>query len=203
MNIEFPLALALAISLGGCSYVHGYFAESDLAAANTFCEQKRADAAIRPIAGKLPIVDVEEITAEMLAIDTMPSDGELEAIKALSRDQHDCRQRLRVVTQTHEPMQLATRDELNMKLDLVTADLLQRKMSYGNANRLYRQAALEASNKLTEQAKQELAAAEEREAATWRSLGQTLAGVAKPQDAMPHSDKSCSWVDSSIDCNRH
>jgi len=203
MNINFPLVLACALSLGGCTYVHTYIAKSDLDDANIFCEQKRLDPAIRPISGKLPIVSPDEISPEMLAIDALPTDTELEAIKVLSRDQHECHQRLRTVMQAHQSTQLATREELNMKLDLVTAELLQRNMSYGNANRLYREAALEASNKLTDQAKQEMADAEEREAATWRSLGQTLAGIAKPGDAMPRSDKSCSWVDRSVDCNGH
>jgi hypothetical protein len=203
MKINFPFVVALAVSLGGCTYVHTYFAKSDLDDANTFCEQKRLDPAIRPIAGKLPVVSPDEISPEMLAIQTPPTDTELEAIKVLSRNQHECQQRLRIVMQAHEPTQLATREELNMKLDLVTAELLKRNMSYGNANRLYRQAALEASNKLTDQAKQEMADAQEREAATWRSLGQSLAGAAKPSDAMPRSEKSCSWVDSSVDCNRH
>ena len=200
MIYRFPLAVSLAFLLGGCTYVHSYFAKSDLDDANAFCQQKRADPAIRSIAGKLPIVSADEITPEMLAIDAMPSDSELDAIKVLSRDQHDCRLRLRAVTQAHEPTQLATRDELNMKMDLVTADLLQRKMSYGNANRLYRQAALEASNRLTEEAKQEMADAADREAATWRSLGQSLASMAKPKDPAPQSSRTCSWVDNSVDC---
>jgi hypothetical protein len=203
MNLNVPLFLALAASLGGCTYVHSYFAKSDLDDASAFCEQSRSDPALRPIAGKLPIVSPDEISPEMLALDALPTDAELEAIKDLSRDQRACRQRLRAVMQAHEPTQLATREELNMKLDLVTAELLKRNMSYGNANRLYRQASLEASDKLTEQAKQDMADAQEREAATWRSLGQSLAGVAKPKDAMPHSEKSCSWVDSSIDCSTH
>ncbi len=201
MSKKFLLASALAVSLGGCGYVDSYFTQSDMADATAFCEKLRADPAIRPVTGKLPLVSPDEITPEMMAIETTPTDPELEAIKALSRDQHACRQHFRAVTLEHEPTQVATHDELNMKLDLVTAALLQKKMSYGNANRLYREAALEASNKLTEQAKDELADAEEREAATWRSLGQSLAGAAKPSG--PKSDKSCSWVDSSVDCNRH
>ena len=203
MKINFPFVVTLAVSLGGCTYVHTYFAKSDLEDANNFCEQKRLDPAIRPIAGKLPIVSPDEISPEMLAIQTLPTDTELEAIKVLSRDQHECHQRLRVAMQAREPTQLATREELNMKLDLVTAELLKRNMSYGSANRLSREAALEASNKLADQAKQDTADAQDREAATWRSLGQSLAGAAKPSDAMPRSGKSCSWVDSSADCNRH
>ena len=198
MNIKIWIASALAVSLGGCSYVHSYFTQADLDEATAFCEKLRSDPAIRPVAGKLPVVSPDDITPEMLALETTPTDTELDAIKALSRDQHACRQHLRAVTQEHEPTRVATHDELSMKLDLVTAELLQKKMSYGNANRLYRQAALEASNKLTDQAKDELADAEEREAATWRSLGQSLAGAAKPP--APKADRSCSWVDSSVDC---
>jgi len=201
MSKNFVCTLAVAASLGGCSYVHSYFTQNDYADATAFCEQRRADPAIRPVAGKLPIVNTDEITPEMLTLDGIPTDAELDAIKALSHNQSACRQRVRAVTRHYEPTQLATRDELDMKLDLVTADLLQRKMSYGNANRLYRQAALEASNRLTEQAKDELADAEEREAATWRSLGQSIAGAAKPP--APRSEKTCSWVDSSVDCGRH
>ena len=69
------------------------------------------------------------------------------------------------------------------------------------ANRLYREAALEASNKLSEQAKDEAADADERQQATWRALGQSLAGAAKPSG--PKADKSCSWVDSSTECSTH
>ena len=201
MNSKILAASALAVMLGGCTYVHSYFSESAMSDAAAYCEKLRADPAVRPVAGKLPLVNTDEISPEMLALDTMPTDAELDAIKALSRDQQQCRQRQRVVMKEHEPTQVATQDELNMKLDLVTAELLQRKMSYGNANRLYRQAALEASNKMTAQAKEELADAQEREAATWRSIGQSLAGAAKP--SAPKSDKSCSWVDSSVDCRTH
>lgn len=192
---------ALSAALGGCTYVHSYFTDSAMSDARAFCDTVKADPAVRPVANKLPLISPDEITPEMLAIESLPSDAELDAIKALSRDQQQCRQRIRAVVKEHEPTEVATTDELNMKLDLVTADLLQRKMSYGNANRLYRQAALEASNKLTEQAKQDLADAQEREAATWRSIGQSLAGAAKP--SAPKSDKSCSWVDSSVDCRTH
>jgi len=198
MKITRLIATALAVSLGGCSYVHSYFGESEMADAKVFCEKQRADVAVRPIVGKLPLVSPDEITPDMMAIEAMPSDDELVAIKALARNQHACHQRLRAVTQEYQPTYVAAHDELNMKLDVVTAELLQKKMSYGNANRLYRQAALEASNRMTEQAKEELAAAEEREAATWRSLGQTLVGAAKPP--APKADRSCSWVDSSVDC---
>jgi hypothetical protein len=201
MKTKMLVASVLACFLGGCTYVNSYLTQSDLADATAFCEKLRSDPAIRPIAGKLPVVSPDEITPDMLTLEATPADAELDAIKALSRDQQQCRQRMRAVTRQHEPTHLATQDELNMKLDLVTADLLQKKMSYGNANRLYRQAALEASNKLTEQAKDEIADAEEREAATWRSLGQSLAGAAKPR--APKSDKSCTWVDSSVDCNSH
>src|SRR6185436_12579088 len=197
MKIKSLIAIALAVSLGGCSYVHSYSADNEMGEAQAFCDKLRADPAVRPVVGKLPIGGPEEITPDMMALETIPTDPELDAIKALARDQHACHQRLRSVTQKYEPTRVATHDELNMKLDVVTAELLQKKMSYGNANRLYREAALEASNKLTEQAKDELADAEEREAATWRSLGQSLAGAAKPPT--PKSDRTCSWVDSSVD----
>jgi hypothetical protein len=201
MNTKIVISITLAVSLGGCTYVHSYLADSKIAEAKSFCEEQRADPAVRSIVGKLPLVSPDEITPDMMALQTVPADSELDAIKALAHDQHACRQRLRAVTQEYQPTRAATHDELNMKLDVVTAELLQKKMSYGNANRLYRQAALEASNKLTEQAKEELADAEEREAATWRSLGQTLVGAAKPP--APKADRSCSWVDSSVDCKAH
>lgn len=201
MNFKFLIAAALAVSLGGCTYARSYFADNARDDANEFCKKQRTDPAVRPIVGKLPLMTPDEITPDMMAIEATPSDSDLDAIKALARNQHACRQRLRAVIQEYEPTRVATHDELNMKLDVVTAELLQKKMSYGNANRLYRQAALEASNKLTEQARQELADAEDREAATWRSLGQTLVGAAKP--AAPKSDRSCSWVDSSVDCKGH
>jgi len=201
MKTKLLIATALAVSLGGCSYVNSYFADNERGEANAFCDKLRADPAVRPVVGKLPLVSPDEITPDMMALDAVPTDPELDAIKALARNQHACHQRLRTVTQEYEPTRVATHDELNMKLDIVTAELLQKKMSYGNANRLYRQAALEASNKLTEQAKAELADAEEREASTWRSLGQTLVGAARPPS--PKADRSCSWVDSSVDCKSH
>jgi hypothetical protein len=199
MNSKILVAAALA--LGGCTYVHSYLTESDMSDAKAFCEKLRADPAIRPVADKLPLVSPDEITPEMLAIEATPTDAEVDAIKALSRDQQECRKRLRAVTKEHEPTQVATHDELDMKLDLVTAGLLQKKMTYAAANRLYREAALEASNKLSEQAKDEAADADERQQATWRALGQSLAGAAKP--SVPKADKSCSWVDSSTECSSH
>jgi len=201
MKTKISLAIAAAISVGGCTYMHSYLTQNDFADANAYCEQRRADPAIKPVAGKLPIISTDEINPEMLTLEATPTDAEVDAIKALSRDQTACRQRLRAVTQERQPATLATLDEFNMKLDLTTAELLQKKMSYGNANRAYRQAALEASAKFSELAKDAQADADEREATTWRSLGQTLVGAAKPPS--PRADKSCSWIDSSTDCNRH
>jgi len=195
------MTFALAVGLGGCSYVRSYMAQSDLTDANAYCQLKRSDPAVQPLFGKLPIIGLEEITPEMLSLDTVPSDSDVVAIKALSRDQLDCRQHLRAVTKGYRPTEVATDQALDLKLDLVTAELLKRHMSYGNANRLYQEAALEASNKLTEQAQQEMADAAEREAATWRSLGQSLATVPKAKTPSPQADKSCSWIDSTVGCN--
>jgi len=190
---------AAVIALGGCSYVRSYVADRDMGDVVKFCEKKRANPDIAAVVGKLPIVNVDEITPEMLAIDAMPSETEVEAIRALSRDQRECRDRIDEVAKDHWPTQAATRKELALKFDLVTAELLKRNMSYGNANRLYQEAALVAEGRLTEERKEQMAQARESEAEAWRTIGDTVRAVAGSQKPEPNGDP-CTWVDNNVDC---
>jgi hypothetical protein len=146
-----------------------------------YCEKKRTNPEIKSLVGKLPIVNVDEIMPEMLTIDDVPTEADVEAIRALSRDQRDCRDRIASVAKDHWPTQSATRKELAMKLDLVTAQLLKRNLSYGNANRLYQEAALHAEGKLTEDVKEQLAEARAHEAEAWRTIGDGIRAVAGAQ----------------------
>ena len=164
-----------------------------------YCEKKRSNPEVKSVIGKLPIVNVDEIMPEMLTIDDVPTEEEVEAIRALSRDQRDCRDRIESVAKDHWPTQSATRKELAMKLDLVTAQLLKRNLSYGNANRLYQEAALDAEGKLTEDVKEQLAQARQHEAEAWRTIGDGIRAVAGAQKPDPTGDP-CTWVDNSVDC---
>lgn len=190
---------AFAFVLGGCSYVRSYVADRDMGSVVKYCEKKRSNPAVKTLVGKLPIVNVDEITPEMLAIDDVPSAEEVEAIRALSRDQRDCREHIDQVAKDHWPTQNATRKELAMKLDLVTAELLKRNLSYGNANRLYQEAALDAEGKLTEDVKEQLAQARAQEAEAWRTVGDGIRAIAGTQKPEPNGDP-CTWVDNSVDC---
>jgi hypothetical protein len=190
---------AVAFTLGGCSYVRSYVADKDMGSVVKYCEKKRTNTAIEPLIGKLPIVNVDEITPEMLALDAVPTGEEVEAIRALSRDQRDCRDRIDTVAKDHWPTQSATRKELAMKLDLVTAELLKRSLSYGNANRLYQEAALEAEGRLTEDVKEQLAQARVQEAEAWRTIGDGIRAVAGSQKPEPTGDP-CTWAGNSVDC---
>jgi hypothetical protein len=200
MGVRLLGLAVLATALSGCSYVREYVADIDMSSAAKFCEKKRTNPEIRPIVGKLPIVSVDEITPDMLVIDDVPTADEIVAIRALSRDQRDCRERTEVVAKDYWPTQGATRKELAMKLDLVTAQLLQQKLSYGSANRLYQEAALYAENRFTADRKEQLAQARAREAEAWRTVGdgiRAIAGSKKPE----RNEDSCFQSDGT-DCQK-
>lgn len=188
------------LGAGGCTMVHEYAAKLDESSATSYCEQQRNNPAARVLAGKLPIVSVDEITPEMLALDAVPSDSDVEAIRLLSHDQRDCRARMDGVAKDHWPTQSATRRELALKLDLVTVELLKRKISYGNANRLYQEAALDAEGKLTLDRKEELEKSRQQEANAWRTIGdgiRAIAGTQKPEQ----TEDPCTWAGNRINCN--
>ncbi|MBL9098188.1 MAG: hypothetical protein JNK07_14755 [Alphaproteobacteria bacterium] len=199
MGAKLAVLAALALTLGGCSYVRSYVADRDMGDIVKYCEKKRTNPAIAPVVGKLPIVNVDEITPEMLALETKPSAAEVEAIRALSRDQRDCRDRIDTVAKDHWPTQAATRKELALKLDLVTAELLKQTITYGNANRLYQEAALDAEDKLTEERKEQLAHARASETEAWRTIGEGIRAIAGSQQPEPTGDP-CTWVENSVDC---
>ncbi len=196
-----PVLMALIMfGVGGCTMVHEYVAKLDENSAMSYCEQQRNNPAVRVLAGKLPIVSVDEITPEMLANDAVPSESEVEAIRMLSHDQRDCRARMDEVSNDHWPTQSATRRERSLKLDLVTVELLKRKISYGNANRLYREAALDAEGKLTLDRKDELEKSRQQEANAWKTIGdgiRAIAGTQKPEQ----TEDPCTWAGNRINCN--
>ncbi len=199
MGSRFLFLAVVTFALGGCSYVRSYVADRDMGSVVKYCEKKRTNPEIKTLIGKLPIVNVDEIMPEMLTIDDVPTEGDVAAIRALSRDQRDCRDRIESVAKDHWPTQSATRKELAMKLDLVTAQLLKRNLSYGNANRLYQEAALHAEGKLTEDVKEQLAEARAHEAEAWRTIGdgiRAVAGAQKPES----SGDPCTWAGNSVDC---
>jgi hypothetical protein len=164
-----------------------------------YCEKKRSNPAVAPVVGKLPIVNVDEITPDMLALDAVPTPEEVEAIRALSRDQRDCRDRIEATAKDHWPTQAATRRELAMRLDLVTAQLLQRNLTYGNANRLYQEAALEAEGRLTDERREQIAQARQQEAEAWRTIGDSIRAIAGAQKPEQSGDP-CTWVGNSVNC---
>lgn len=195
--------LALVIMgalLPGCTMVRSYVADFDEGRAADFCEARRSNPAIKPILGKLPVVDAREITPEMLALDTTPNAREVDAIKALSRDQAACRDRMHVVAKDHWPAQTAARKALALKLDLVTADLIQRKITFGVANRRYQEAALEAESSLAEARQAQLEKEREQEALAWRTVGDGIRAIAGKQKPEPAEDK-CTWAGDPIDCS--
>lgn len=180
--------------------VRSYVADMDMTGAVKYCEKKRSNPEIQPIAGKLPIVHVDEITPEMLIIEAMPTEAEVVAIRALSRDQRDCRDHIEAVAKDHWPTQTAARKELAMKVDLVIAQLLKRNLSYGNANRLMQEAALEAEGRFTQDRKEQLAQARAQEAEAWRTIGDSVRAIAGTQKPEPSGDP-CTWIDNNVDCS--
>jgi hypothetical protein len=182
--------------------VKSYVADMDMSGAIKYCEKKRANPEVKILLGKLPIVNVDEITADMLVNDNMPTPEEVEAIRMLARDQRDCRDHIEVVAKDHWPTQTATRKELAMKLDLVTAQLIRRNISFGNANRLFQEAALDAEGKLTEDRKEQLAQARAQEAEAWRTIGDSVRAIAGTQKPEPSGDP-CTWVEDAVSCRSH
>lgn len=201
MGAKLAVLAALVFALCGCSMVRSYVADRDMGDVVKFCEKKRSNPDVQALKGKLPIVNVDEITPEMLALDAKPSADEVEAIRALSRDQRECRDRVDLVSKDHWPTQAATRKELALKMDLVTAELLKQSITYGNANRLYQEAALDAEGKLTEERKEEMYLARKAESEAWRTIGDGIRAIAAEQkpDADPNADP-CTWADKSLDC---
>jgi hypothetical protein len=182
--------------------VRSYVADMDMTGAVKYCEKKRSNPDIQPIAGKLPVVHVDEITPEMLIIEAVPTETEVAAIRALSRDQRDCRNHIEIVAKDHWPTQTAARKELAMKVDLVTAQLLKRNLTYGNANRLMQEAALAAEGKFTQDRKEQLAQARMQEVEAWRTIGDGVRAIAGTQKPDPSGDP-CTWVDNNVDCSAH
>lgn len=192
-------ALATSLVLTGCSTVRAYVAEIDESRAKEFCEAQRSNPDITLLSGKVPFVSPDEITPVMLALASVPSPQEADAIKLLAQDQHACRERMDKVAKDHWPTQNAMRKALAMKLDLVTAQLINRKITYGNANRLYQEAALEAEGALTADRKEQLDKVREQEAIAWRTVGdgiRAIAGSQKPE-AEP---EPCNWSGTTMDC---
>jgi hypothetical protein len=180
--------------------VRSYVADFDEGRAADFCEARRSNPAIQPILGKVPVVSPGEITPEMLALDVQPSAREVEAIKALSRDQVACRDRMHVVAKDHWPAQTAARKAPALKLDLVTADLIKRKITFAAANRLYQEAALEAEGSIAEARQAQLDKEREQEALAWRTVGDGIRAIAGNQKPEAAEDK-CTWAGDPIDCN--
>jgi hypothetical protein len=199
MGAKLAVLAALAIGLGACSMVRSYVADRDMGDVVKYCEKKRTNPAIAPLIGKLPIVNVDEITPEMLALETKPTAEEVEAIRALSRDQRECRDRVDLVSKDHWPTQAATRKELALRMDLVTAELLKQSVTYGNANRLYQEAALDAEGKLTEERKEQMYLARQSETEAWRTIGEGIKAIAGEQTPDTSGDP-CTWADKSLDC---
>ncbi|MBL8782260.1 MAG: hypothetical protein JNL06_15100 [Alphaproteobacteria bacterium] len=199
MGAKLAVLAALALALGGCSYVRSYVADKDMGGVVKFCEKKRSNPAVAPVIGKLPIVNVDEITPEMLALDAKPTAAEVEAIRALSRDQRECRDRIDAVSKDHWPTEAATRKAMALKHDLVTAELLKQTLTYANANRLYQEAALDAESKISEERKEQIYLARQGEAEAWRTLGDGIRAIAGEHQPEPNRD-ACTWVDQSIDC---
>lgn len=186
--------------LSGCTMVRSHVAAFDEGRATDFCEARRSNPAIKPIIGKMPIVSPNEITPEMLALEAVPDARDVEAIRALSRDQAACRDRMHVVAHDHWPAQTAARKALALKLDLVTADLIRRKITFGDANRLYQEAALQAEGKLAETRQAQLEKEREQEALAWRTVGDGIRAIAGKQTPEPSEDK-CTWAGDPLDCN--
>jgi hypothetical protein len=199
MGAKLAILAALATALCACSYVRSYVADRDMEGVVKYCEKKKENPAVAALIGKLPIVNVDEITPEMLALEAKPTAEEVEAIRALSRDQRECRDRIDMVAKDHWPTQAATRKELALKMDLVTAELLKQSLTYGNANRLYQEAALDAEGRLTEERKEQLEAARANEAEAWRTIGDGIRAIAGSQKPEPTGDP-CTWVDNNVDC---
>lgn len=202
MGAKLAVLATLAALLGGCTYVRTYVADRDMGGVVKFCEKKRTNPVVAPVIGKLPIVNVDEITPDMLAIDAKPTTEEVEAIRALSRDQRECRDRIDAVAKDHWPTQTAARMELAMKMDLVTAELLKQNITYGNANRLYQQAAVNAEDRLSEDRREQIAQARANEAEAWRTIGDGIRAIAGNQKPEPDGDP-CTWVDNSVECGAH
>jgi hypothetical protein len=202
MGPKLLFLVAAALSLSACSMVKSYVADMDMTGAVKYCEKKRSNPEIQPIAGKLPIVHVDEITPEMLIIDAVPTEAEVVAIRALSRDQRACRDHIETVAKDHWPTQTAARKELAMKVDLVTAQLLKRNLTYGNANRLMQEAALEAEGRFTQDRKEQLAQARMQEVEAWRTIGDGVRAIAGTQKPEPSGDP-CTWVDNNVACSAH
>ena len=199
MGPKLLFLVAAAFSLSACSTVKSYVADMDMSGAVKYCEKKRSNPDVQALQGKLPIVNVDEITAEMLVNDAVPSETDVEAIRALARDQRDCRDHIEIVAKDHWPTQTATRKELALKLDLVTAQLIRRNISFGNANRLFQEAALEAEGKFTEDRKEQLAQARAQEREAWKTIGDSVRAIAGTQKPEPSGDP-CTWIDDNVNC---
>ncbi|MDO8334998.1 MAG: hypothetical protein Q7T35_10060 [Nitrosomonas sp.] len=104
--------------------------QKDISATHQWCSDRMlGDEEIKPIYGKLPIVEVTEITIDMMSIDAVPTDDEVKAIKALFSAQMECMQKIRLIIRKYDPGNLGTFETTFHKYDVIGAELISKRIT--------------------------------------------------------------------------
>lgn len=185
--------------LQGCAATQ---AQKDIAATQQWCSDRAlGDEEIKPIYGKLPIVEVTEITIDMMSIDSAPTDAEVKAIKALFSGQMECAQKIRSVIRKYDPGKLGIFETIFHKNDVIGAELINKRISYGNANRLLKEAYLSGMNQLSDQIQRDIEQARALEMDRSRMLLQAGIEIQRSTNANRARFTNCNWLGSSLNCS--
>lgn len=187
--------------LQGCAATQ---AQKDISATQQWCSDRTlGDKEIKPIYGKLPIVEVTEITIEMMSLDAVPTDDEVKAIKALFYAQVECSQKIRSVIRKYDPGKLSTFETTFHKYDVIGAELISKRFTYGNANRLFKEAYLSGMNQLSDQVQRDIEQARALEMERSRMLLQTGIIIQRSTNANRTRFTNCNWLGSSLNCSHY
>lgn len=187
--------------LHGCAATQ---AQKDIAVTQQWCSDRAlGDEEIKPIYGKLPIVEVTEITIDMMSIDAVPTDAEVKAIKALFSGQMECTQKIRSVIRKYDPGKLGIFETIFHKYDVIGAELISKRITYGNANRLFKEAYLSGMSQLSDQVQRDIEQARALEMERSRMLLQTGIEMQRSTNANRARFTNCNWVGSSLNCSHY
>ena len=188
-----------AALLQGCVAMQ---AQKDISATQQWCSDRTlGDEEIKPIYGKLPIVEVTEITIDMMSLDAVPTDDEVKAIKALFYAQVECSQKIRSVIRKYDPGKLGIFETIFHKYDVIGAELINKRISYGNANRLLKEAYLSGMNQLSDQIQRDIEQARALEMDRSRMLLQAGIEIQRSTNANRARFTNCNWLGSSLNCS--
>ncbi len=125
-----------AMVLGSASTAYTAGADKELTAIQALCNSAMTTPQAAILNGKLPIVDLHEINAGMMANAAFPTADEAKAITDLDAFDGTCRSKMLDYLQRKAPVAYPIFQDTYMREQMVLADLSVGKLTYGAADRL-------------------------------------------------------------------